>query len=50
MSKYLLTDYEQQFKHLQKNKLVKKGRKEQHLPDSCLQTDMKYRESRKNRQ
>jgi hypothetical protein len=30
-------------------KLVKKGRKERYLPNSCLQSAMEHKESRKNR-
>ena len=35
---------------LRQKKVVKKGRKKRHLPDSCLQTPAEHRESRKNRQ
>ena len=31
-------------------KMVKKRRKRRHLPESCLQTAMEYRESRKNKE
>ena len=33
-----------------KKKLLKKGRKEWHLPNSCLQTTIEYNEFIKNRQ
>ena len=34
------------WKTWKKKKIVKKGRKKRHLPDSCLQTAAKHRESR----
>ena len=34
---------------VKRQKLIKKGKKEQHLPDSCSQTATEHKQSRKTR-
>jgi hypothetical protein len=41
-------DLQKDYRHIKVKKLVKKGRKEQHLPDSYLHAVMEHREPGKN--